>query len=138
MSIDSKKLELLKDVLNYALHKIEPPIKVSDFPTLSDEQVTEIVVYMAKVSKSFECLEFLKLEADKWKSDRDRMHLMSRLIAVVEREIEILNFYPKDAVLQTEYPMPKEIKVTGSDSTISTEDFIKRLQGISNSSIFEE
>lgn len=140
--MNQEQIDKLRSIFNRALCVLRPNLKPDDsFDGFTHEELRLIAGALGSEVSARQVEAYVKLEQKKWKTESKRIGLLNALMAVVEREIELLEFY-NEKNRQTECPLPSTVTVVNTDSSapgkeIPMEEFLQMLRNISASSIFK-
>lgn len=141
ISLTEEKLQDFRKVVNGVIYHFFPDIEPGDSINFSQEQLRFLAEALGHFGTGREVEAYLYLEIEKWKEEPIRSKLLADLMAVVQREIELLEFYPANADRERTHPLPAQVTVLnldgGENKQMPTEEFIKMLEGIRNSSVFK-
>lgn len=140
-AISADQLVRFREIANRALTLLAPDVRPGEgCPNLTHEQYRLIAGVLGTAGTAREVEAYVSIELEKWAADEVRSYMMTKLLAVVIREIELLEFYtpsedrsfPKARNLKSVDDMPE----TPRDS-IPIEEFFQSLENIRNSSVFK-
>jgi hypothetical protein len=140
--LSEEQIEKFRSVLNRSISALCPDHDPSTPLEFSNHDLRLIAGILGTEGTGREVETYVKLENEKWKDDPVRGEFLKKLLAVVEREIELLEFF-NEGELQKTHPMPDRVHVVDLDSgssekTIKFEDFLEEVKSISDSSVFKK